>query len=118
MRVHIQNATGEAVRPITPDDWSEAAARAGVEHSVTIGATAAEFAAGTDDAEALVISTSALSMLLPLNAPRLKVIYCTSVGLDFLSPFDWLPPGVALLNNSGTHAVKGGGSDCKPQPST
>jgi len=41
-------------------------------------------------------------------APHLKVISCNSAGVDRLAPFDWLPEGVTLLNNSGTHSDKVG----------
>ncbi|MBM3525528.1 MAG: D-2-hydroxyacid dehydrogenase, partial [Alphaproteobacteria bacterium] len=32
----------------------------------------------------------------------------TSAGLERLAPFEWLPPGCTLLNNSGTHGPKAG----------
>ena len=35
------------------------------------------------------------------------MIFCTSAGLDIV-PFDKLPPGVPVLNNSGTHGPKAG----------
>jgi phosphoglycerate dehydrogenase-like enzyme len=38
----------------------------------------------------------------------LKLLFVTNAGLDRLAPFDWLPPGVILMNNRGTHAVKSG----------
>ena len=38
----------------------------------------------------------------------LKMIFCTSAGIDRVIPLDWLPAGVALLNNSGVHARKAG----------
>lgn len=60
------------------------------------------------DAEALIVATNILATLLPLQAPRLRLIFCLSSGLDTLAPFDWLPAEVALLNNTGAHAVKGG----------
>ncbi len=39
-------------------------------------------------------------------APALKWINVPSAGIEYLMPLDWLPPGVALTNNSGTHAPK------------
>jgi phosphoglycerate dehydrogenase-like enzyme len=44
----------------------------------------------------------------PCEAPRLKLLFITNAGLDRLAPFDWLPPGVMLLNNAGVHATKAG----------
>ena len=46
--------------------------------------------------------------LLPLHAPRLKLVFATNAGLDSLAPYDWLPPDTALLNNRGAHAAKSG----------
>ena len=59
----------------------------------------------------LVAQSSAMASLVSAGlppAPKLKLIYVTSAGLDKLAPFDWLPEGVALLNNRGTHAAKAG----------
>jgi phosphoglycerate dehydrogenase-like enzyme len=39
-------------------------------------------------------------------APELKWINVPSAGIEYLMPLDWLPPGVVLTNNSGTHAPK------------
>ncbi len=39
-------------------------------------------------------------------APGLKWINVPSAGIEYLMPLDWLPPGVVLTNNSGTHAPK------------
>ncbi len=39
-------------------------------------------------------------------APSLKWINVPSAGVEYLMPLDWLPPGVILTNNSGTHAPK------------
>ena len=41
-------------------------------------------------------------------APRLQWIHIIGAGVEHLTPLDWLPPGVALVNNKGVHAVKGG----------
>jgi len=39
-------------------------------------------------------------------APELKWLNVPSAGVEYLMPLDWLPPGVVLTNNSGTHAPK------------
>lgn len=39
-------------------------------------------------------------------APALKWLNVPSAGIEYLMPLDWLPPGVILTNNSGTHAPK------------
>jgi glyoxylate/hydroxypyruvate reductase len=43
---------------------------------------------------------------LPGRAPRLRWIQLTGAGTEHLQPFDWLPRGVTLTNNSGVHAEK------------
>ena len=42
------------------------------------------------------------------RAPRLKWIHIWGAGVEHLRPFDWLPRGVTLVNNSGVHAQKAG----------
>ncbi len=40
------------------------------------------------------------------HAPRLRWIHLTGAGLEHLAPFDWIPEGVVVTNNSGVHAPK------------
>ena len=44
--------------------------------------------------------------VLRAHAPRLKWIQLTGAGTEHLQPFDWVPRGLALTNNSGVHADK------------
>jgi phosphoglycerate dehydrogenase-like enzyme len=81
---------------------------AGGGHDVSIGRTDADFAAAMTDAEALICDVSVVNAQFPCAAPRLQLLFVTNAGLDRLAPFDWLPPGVILMNNRGTHAVKSG----------
>lgn len=111
MRIHIQNPENDPLFDFSLAMWDAAAARApdiGFGHSVSLGTTPADFAAAMQDAEALVTDVSVIKALFPCPAPRLKLIFLTNAGLDGVAPFSWLPPGVALLNNRGTHAVKAG----------
>ena len=41
-------------------------------------------------------------------ARKLRWIQLTSAGVEHIAPFDWLPPRVAITNNSGVHAEKHG----------
>lgn len=41
-------------------------------------------------------------------APKLKWIHVIGAGIEHLLPLDWLPKGVALVNNRGVHAPKAG----------
>ena len=111
MRIHIQNPADDPLFCFSRAMWDAAARRApdiGLGHTLTLGDTEADFTAAMREAEALVCDVSVVRALLPRNAPHLKLLFVTNAGLDRLAPFDWLPPGVALLNNRGTHAVKSG----------
>ncbi len=104
MRVHVQNAPDDPDFAITLAMWRAA----GGPEDVSFGDTPEAFHLGLAEAEALVTSTSALTSHFTVPAPHLKMIFCTSAGLDRLAPFDFLPPGVALMNNSGVHGQRAG----------
>ena len=111
MRIHLQNPKNDTLFDFSRPMWDAAAARApdiGSGHDVSIGLTPADFTAAMRDAEALVTDVSVIRTLFPCNAPRLKLIFLTSAGLDSLTPFSWLPSGTVLMNNRGTHAAKAG----------
>ena len=111
MRIHIQNPIDDPLFLFSHEQWDSAAARAGDigrGHEVTLGNTDDDFAAGMEDAEALVTEMGVMLRLFPCRAPRLRLIFVTSAGLERLAPFDWLPSNVTLLNNSGTHTEKAG----------
>jgi glyoxylate/hydroxypyruvate reductase len=111
MRIHVQNPEDDPLGPVTPELWARVAARAGedaVGHEVSFASDRAGYEAAITEAEALVTDKDVLAALLPLRAPRLKLLFVANAGLDNLAPFDWLPPGVALLNNRGAHAAKAG----------
>jgi phosphoglycerate dehydrogenase-like enzyme len=111
MRIHVQNAPDGSMFGFTPEQWEAAVARAGSigeGHEVSFGETKQEFDAAIGQAEALVAVTGAVRRCFPADAPRLKIVFLSAAGLEFLAPFDWLPPGCALLNNRGTHAAKSG----------
>lgn len=107
MRVHIQNLDDDSA--ITEAQWRAAAALAGEpDHAVSFAITPEGYAAARDGVELLVGSTPALRALPPLNAPKLRLVFVNAAGVDGLAPFDWLPSGVPLVNNSGAHAPKAG----------
>ncbi len=112
MRIHIQNDPADPLFEITRAQWDEAADRAGEKgHAVSFGDTPEAFAAAIPAAEALITAAHVVRHLLPAPAPALRpalrIVFCTSAGLDRLAPFDWLPPDAEVWNNSGTHATKG-----------
>ena len=110
MRVHVQNPTTPQSLVITPALWEAALARAGGDrgaHETSFADDAEGLAAGLRDAELLVGATGVLARILPVEAPRLRLIFTTSAGVERL-PLDRIPAHVTLLNNSGTHAEKAG----------
>ena len=108
MRIHIQNLPGMTADPVTAEHWQAALERCGpAAHDASIGDTLDEYAAAIPHAEVLVTATSIAKQLFPAAAPKLRLLFCTSAGLDSV-PFDKLPPGVPVLNNSGVHAPKAG----------
>ncbi len=113
--MHVQNPTGETNFPITRGQWDAAVARCpGLgAMDVSFADDDAGFADGMRDAAVLITWNREVVRRLPRGvlpgaAPGLRVIALTSAGMDALQPFDWLPPGVTVLNNSGTHARKAG----------
>ncbi len=110
MRIHIQNAADALNQPISAADWADAMARAGLpadRHHVSVGHDMGDFAAVIGDTEVLIAPTRSTVGLFPAEAPRLRILFCTSAGLDPV-PFDKLPPGVQVLNNRGVHGPKAG----------
>jgi glyoxylate/hydroxypyruvate reductase A len=111
MRIHIHNPTDDPMFEFSRAMWDDAVARApdiGGGHTVSLGDSDTDFAEAMRDADALVCDVGVVRAQFPCAAPRLKLLFVTNAGLDGLAPFDWLPQGVALLNNRGAHAVKSG----------
>jgi phosphoglycerate dehydrogenase-like enzyme len=110
MRIHIQNLPDDDPDfALTREQWDDAARRAGEQpanFSLTTGHDDATFAAGMADAEAYITSSSGLARHRPAFAPKLKLIFATSAGLERHAPFDWIPDGATLLNNSGAHGAR------------
>ena len=107
MRIHLQNPIDDPLFHFSRSMWDAVAGQA-TDRAVTIGDTQTDFVAAMSDAEALVCDAGIVKAYLPCPTPHLKLLFVTNAGLDRLAPFDWLPPGVALMNNRGTHAAKSG----------
>jgi phosphoglycerate dehydrogenase-like enzyme len=115
MRIHIQNPADDPHFAVTEAQWQAAIARnpdmAGLQAS--FAKDDAGFAAALPEAEVLLAWARTLRQRFPVGAlpgaaPKLKVIACTSAGVDGAAPFDWLPDSIAFLNNRGTHSDKAG----------
>ena len=80
MRIHLQNPPGETLFSFSEAMWDAATGRAGPVgsgHTVSIGQTAEDFAEVMLTAEALVADAGVIRGLLPLHAPRLKLVFAT-----------------------------------------
>ena len=109
MRIHIQNPAPDDLFVITQQQWDDAVARrpdVGRGHDVSYADSDAGFANGIADAELLVGTPGTLKGRVLEGAAKLKMVFVMAAGMDKLMPFDWLPPGVALLNNRGAHGPK------------
>ncbi len=109
MRIHIQNPPPDDLFVITRQQWEDAAARrpdVGRGHDISYGDSDDGFARGIADAELLIGTPGTLKGRSLAGAAKLKLVFVMAAGMDKLMPFDWLPPGVALLNNRGAHGPK------------
>jgi len=115
MKVHVQNPANDPEFSVTEAQWRAAVARspdmAGLD--VSFASDEEGLARALPEAEVLLSWVRPLRQRFPVGAlpgaaPKLKVIACTSAGVESAAPFDWLPEEVALLNNRGTHADKAG----------
>ena len=106
MRLHIQNPANDPDFAIVPAQLQAAAA--GVPYAASFGVRPEDFAAAAAEVEVLIGTAGTLRSLLPLAAPKLRLVFVNAAGVDGLAPFDWLPDGVALVNNRGTHVAKAG----------
>ncbi|MBP0492762.1 D-2-hydroxyacid dehydrogenase [Roseomonas indoligenes] len=115
MRIHVQNPANDPHFAVTEAQWRDAVSRspdmAGLQ--VSFASDEEGLTRALPEAEVLLSWVRPLRQrfpvgALPAAAPRLRIIACTSAGVDSAAPFDWLPESIALLNNSGTHADKAG----------
>jgi phosphoglycerate dehydrogenase-like enzyme len=108
-RIHIENASSlMPVFIVRPDQYEAALERhpevAG-RIETTWGEDAKNFADCARDADA-IITYRFPKETLATAAPKLKLLQILGAGVDYLLPLDWLPPGVTMLTNSGTHVPK------------
>ena len=111
LHLHIKNnRAGEALFRMTPARVAAALERrpdVAARVHVTIDWDADKFAASMNNAHGLLtwdLPTEGLARV----APNLKWIHIIGAGIEHLQPLDWLPRGVALVNNRGVHAAKAG----------
>ncbi len=109
LHLHIKNnRAGEEVFRSTPALYRSAARRHPdiAKHiRVTIDWDLDNF----DDAMAtadLLVTWDFPKSVIAERAPNLKNVHIIGAGVEHLAPFDWLPRGLTVTNNSGVHADK------------
>jgi glyoxylate/hydroxypyruvate reductase len=107
--LHIDNSRGyDQVFWITPERWAAASRR----HRALARRVEAQIAwdlEGFDEAmptTEILIGWEFPRKDLRARAPHLRWVHLTGAGLEHLAPFDWMPEGVVVTNNSGVHAPK------------
>ena len=112
IRVLLQNYAGEGTAFHASEAmWKAACAKhpeIAKRIDARIGLGDDDFKREIRDAHVFFSASSEVKARFPCEAPNLKIVFVTSAGLDRLAPYDWLPPGAQLLNNSGVHAHKAG----------
>jgi len=108
-RVHIENETKlMPVFTVYPDQYEAALRRhADVAQAVetTWGIDGDVFERAMADADAMIGYRFPRAHLAE-RAPRLKFVQVLGAGVDYMLPFDWVPPEVTLTNNCGAHVPK------------
>ncbi len=111
LEVHIKNnREGELIFRFTPERLAEAFGRSPdmgrcIEARIDWDLDNFERSMRTADA---LITWDLPTEDLAARAPNLKWIHIIGAGIEHLMPLDWLPRGVALVNNRGVHAPKSG----------
>ncbi len=106
MQIYFHHRSADAAAPLTQADWDRHAHFLEGSATALFGSDPAQFRTHAPGTDVLVTSPMGVRELLPLDAPRLRLLFVTWAGLDRLAPYDWVPPGLVVLNNSGAHALK------------
>jgi phosphoglycerate dehydrogenase-like enzyme len=113
LHLHLESSSrSPALFHLTAERWQAAVQRhraAGRRLEVTIGQDGDVLDEALKTADVMINSNPPKEGLRS-RAPRLRWIQTTGAGIEHLLPLDWLPPDVALTNNSGAHSAKAEGS--------
>ncbi|MEQ8251902.1 D-2-hydroxyacid dehydrogenase [Oceanibaculum nanhaiense] len=111
IRLYVESLTRQPeVFHITPERYARVAARLpeiAAKIDPVLSFDGAKFAENVETADVMVgweFDCKAVRE----RAENLALVHITGAGLDHLRPFDWLPSGARLTNNSGVHGEKAG----------
>ena len=109
IHVHIKNnRTGELVFRTTPERYAEAEARhpdVAARMETIIDWDLDHFDESMQWAE-VMMTWELPTENLRERAPHLKWVHIIGAGVEHLAPFDWVPEGLTVTNNSGIHMDK------------
>ncbi|SFU89572.1 Phosphoglycerate dehydrogenase [Polaromonas sp. YR568] len=106
MHVYVENQAGRAATySITPEVFRCALPMPETEVTVTIHDSDRPDLDALARADVFVGSGFDVERL-RRGAPRLKLVHCTSAGVERYLPLDWLPQGAKFTNSSGIHVQK------------
>nr|WP_278116096.1 D-2-hydroxyacid dehydrogenase [Mesorhizobium sp. WSM4875]WIE94631.1 D-2-hydroxyacid dehydrogenase [Mesorhizobium sp. WSM4875] len=105
--IYVENKVGVA----REYEVTEAAIRHAINGSIQLDVTVRR----SDDLDSdkleradLFVGSGFDTNIIRRHGANLRLVHCTSAGVERYLPLDWLPPGAVLTNSSGVHAEKGG----------
>jgi len=104
MNVLIFTRSPEHGSSITAKHWNDALGRNGLKelkHRLTICHSEADLAGHLAEADIIVSSRADLRHIVVPDNTAARYIFFAFAGVDHLAPFDWVPAGAHVVNNSG-----------------
>lgn len=106
IRVYVQNKSGRApAYHITEDTW-----RASMQHLHGIAPPTIRLDTDPDlealEAAHVFVGSGFDRAMIRQHGTNLRLIHCTSAGVDQYLPLDWLPAGACFSNSRGIHGEK------------
>jgi glyoxylate/hydroxypyruvate reductase len=104
MKILIYTRPTEYASSITPRHWQAALSRNGMaalQHELIVCHDAEALAQHLSSADVIVSSKADLRKFITPAHSTIKFIFFAFAGVDHLAPFDWVPAGACVVNNSG-----------------
>ena len=104
MKILIYTRPPDHGSSITTRHWSSAVRRTGMEsleHEIVLCHSDEDLTRHLDDTDVVVSSKADLRNVVSPDHASVKLIFFAFAGVDHLVPFDWVPDGAYVVNNSG-----------------